>query len=195
MSVQGVVTGESPVVVAVDVGKRTVALSVTDAARHRLLGPVDFEMTGRGLDGILTLIKSRLAGMDVPVRVGIEAAGHYHRPLLTPSVWPADWQVLELNPAHVAEQRRVQGRRRIKTDALDLEAITELVLSGRGLPVTAREAVIGELGAWAAHRTRRVQARTATKNPAAGPAGPGLPRADAGPAGRARHQSGKAHRC
>ncbi|MGO4807795.1 hypothetical protein AB4089_22050 [Arthrobacter sp. 2MCAF15] len=83
MSVQGVVTGESPVVVAVDVGKRTVALSVTDAARHRLLGPVDFEMTGRGLDGILTLIKSRLAGMDVPVRVGIEAAGHYHRPLLT----------------------------------------------------------------------------------------------------------------
>ena len=47
MSVQGVVTGESPVVVAVDVGKRTVALSVTDAARHRLLGPVDFEMTGR----------------------------------------------------------------------------------------------------------------------------------------------------
>lgn len=58
----------------------------------------------------------------------------------------------------------VQGRRRIKTDALDLEAITELVLSGRGIPVSAREAVIGELGAWTAHRARRVQARTATKN-------------------------------
>ena len=105
MSVQAVVTGESPVVVAVDVGKRTVALSVTDAARHRLLGPVDFEMSGRGLDGVLALIRTRLAGIDAPVRVGIEAAGHYHRPLLTPSVWPADWQVLELNPAHVAEQR------------------------------------------------------------------------------------------
>jgi hypothetical protein len=28
-------------------------------------------------------------------------------------------------PARVAEQRRVQGRRRVKTDAIDLEAITE----------------------------------------------------------------------
>ncbi|NYD77027.1 IS110 family transposase [Arthrobacter cupressi] len=164
MSVQSLGAAGSLVVVAVDVGKNVVALSVTDAGRHRLLGPVDFEMTGRGLDWVLGLIRSKLAGLDVPVKVGIEAAGHYHRPLLGPSVWPAGWQVLELNPAHVAEQRRVQGRRRVKTDALDLEAITELVLAGRGLPVTAREAVIGELGAWAAHRTRRVQARTATKN-------------------------------
>jgi transposase len=164
MSVQVAVTAGLPVVVAVDVGKKLVALSVTDAGRHRLLGPVDFEMTGRGLEGVLALIRSRLAGTDVPVKVGIEAAGHYHRPLLAPSVWPAGWQVLELNPAHVAEQRRVQGRRRVKTDALDLEAITELVLAGRGIPVAAREVVIGELGAWAAHRTRRVQARTSTKN-------------------------------
>jgi hypothetical protein len=86
-------------------------LSVTDAGRQRLLGPVDFEMSGRGLGGVLTLIRNRLAGADVPVKAGIEAAGHYHRPLLAPSVWPAGWQVLELNPAHVAEQRRVQGRR------------------------------------------------------------------------------------
>jgi transposase len=163
-AVQAGVAADLPVVVAVDVGKKTVALSVTDAGRHRLLGPVDFEMTGRGLDGVLALIRSRLAGADVPVKVGIEAAGHYHRPLLGPSVWPAGWQVLGLNPAHVAEQRRAQGRRRVKTDALDLEAITELVLAGRGIPVTAHEVVIGELGAWAAHRTRRVQARTATKN-------------------------------
>ncbi|MFE4080322.1 transposase [Paenarthrobacter sp. YIM B13468] len=139
-------------------------MSVTDAGRHRLLGPVDFEMTGRGLQGVLALIRTRLAGTDLPVKVGIEAAGHYHRPLLAPTVWPEGWQVLELNPAHVAEQRRAQGRRRVKTDALDLEAITELVLSGRGIPVTARESVIGELGAWAAHRNRRIGTRTATKN-------------------------------
>lgn len=164
MSVQAAVPTGLPVVVAVDVGTTVVALSVTDVGRHRLLGPVDFEMTGRGVEGVLALIRSRLAGADVPVKVGIEAAGHYHRPLLAPSVWPAGWQVLELNPAHVAEQRRAQGRRRVKTDALDLEAITELVLTGRGTPVTAREAVIGELSAWAAHRNRRIQTRTATKN-------------------------------
>lgn len=164
MSLRAVAGVDSPVVVAVDVGKAMVALTVTDAGRRGLLGPVDFELTGRGLVGVLALVRSTLAGVDTPVKVGVEAAGHYHLPLLEPSAWPAGWQVLELNPAHVAEQRRVQGRRRVKTDALDLEAITELVLSGRGNPVTAREAVIGELSAWAAHRTRRVQTRTATKN-------------------------------
>ena len=74
------------------------------------------------------------------------------------------WEVLELNPAHVAEQRRVAGRRRVKTDAIDLEAITELVLAGRGQVITEREVLIGELAAWAAHRSRRVATRTATKN-------------------------------
>ena len=63
-------------------------------------------------------------------RVGVEAAGHYHRPLATAAVWPG-WEVVELNPAHVTEQRRVMGRRRVKTDALDLEAMTELLLAGR----------------------------------------------------------------
>ena len=131
ISVRAAVSIDLPVVVAVDVGKTVVALAVADARRRRLLGPVDFELTGPGLAVVLALIKGRLAGADVPVKVGIEAAGHYHRPPLVPSVWPAGWQVLELNPAHVAEQRWVQGRRRIKTDALDLEAITELVLAGR----------------------------------------------------------------
>ena len=58
----------------------------------------------------------------------------------------------------------MQGRRRVKTDAIDLEAITELVLAGHGVPVTARSARVIELAAWAMHRSRRVQTRTATKN-------------------------------
>ena len=73
-----------------------------------------------------------------PIKVGVEAAGHYHRPLLAAAVWPEDWQLLELSPARVSEQRRVQGRRRVKTDAIDLEAITELVLAGHGVAVTPR---------------------------------------------------------
>jgi transposase len=79
-------------------------------------------------------------------------------------VWPAGWEVLELSPARVAEQRRVQGRRRVKTDAIDLEAITELVLAGHGIPVTARAVAVTELTGWAMQRGRRIQTRTATKN-------------------------------
>lgn len=152
----------STIVVAVDVGKTSAMLSVTDAARNRLVGPVEFAMTRSGLDAT-----ARRAMAVIPpsgqVKVGVEAAGHYHRPVLD-YPWPAGWEVLEFNPAHVAEQRRVAGRRRVKTDAIDLEAITELVLAGRGQVVTDREIGIGELVAWAHHRSRRVATRTATKN-------------------------------
>jgi transposase len=149
-------------VVAVDVGKNRAVLSVTDAERRRLLDPVEFAMTAPGVTAVLRRVCAVLP--VAAVKVGVEAAGHYHRPLLRCAVWPAGWQVLELSPARVAEQRRVQGRRRVKTDAIELEAITELVLAGHGMPVTAREAAVTELTGWAMHRSRRVQTRTATKN-------------------------------
>jgi transposase len=151
------------VVVAVDVGKNTVACSVTDNQRRRLLGPIDFVMTRSGLAATLDKI-TEVVPFAAGVKVGIEAAGHYHQPLMAASSWPPGWMLLELNPAHVTEQRRVHGRRRVKTDAIDLEAITELVLAGQGTPVTHRAEVIGELAAWARHRSRRVAARSALKN-------------------------------
>jgi transposase len=149
-------------VVAVDVGKNKAALSVTSSDRHRLFGPAEFAITAPALAAVLQRVCAVLPA--APVKVGVEAAGHYHRPLLGPGVWPAGWEVLELSPARVADQRRVQGRRRIKTDAIDLEAITELVLAGYGVAVTARAVAVTELTGWAMHRGRRVQARTAVKN-------------------------------
>ncbi len=162
MSVQSAAVTVSTIVVAVDVGKTSAMLSVTDSARKRLLGPVEFAMTRSGL---MAVAHRAMAVMPPSgqVKVGVEACGHYHRPVLDHR-WPGGWEVLEFNPAHVAEQRRVQGRRRVKTDAIDLEAITELVLAGQGRPVTEREVLIGELTAWAGHRSRRVATRSATKN-------------------------------
>ena len=120
---------------------------MTSADRHRLFGPADFAMTAPALAAVLERVCVVLpAG---PVKVGVEAAGHYHRPLVRAGVWPAGWEVVELSPARVAEQRRVQGRRRVKTDAIDLEAITELVLAGHGIPITACAAPVTELTGWA----------------------------------------------
>ena len=149
-------------VVAVDVGKNTAVLSVTDAARRRLFGPVEFAMTAPAVAAVVERVCAVLpecrgegggggSGALSPTAAGI-------------GVWPAGWEVLELSPARVGEQRRVQGRRRVKTDAIDLEAITELVLAGHGVPVTPRVAAVTELRGWAMHRGRRVQTRTATKN-------------------------------
>ena len=152
------------VVVAIDVGKNEFAVSVMDAARRRLLKPrLGCPMTAPSVREVVARI-SRLLPTGAVVKVGIEAAGHYHLPLLAAAVWPNGWELLELNPAHVTEQRRVLGKRTIKTDVIDLEAMTELLLAGRGLPVTATEAVLVELTAWSAQRTRRIQIRSGLKN-------------------------------
>jgi transposase len=162
VSVQIAPVTSSTIVVAVDVGKTSAMLSVTDSARTRLFGPMEFVMSRSGL----TAAVQRVLAVVPPsgqVKLSVEAAGHYHRPVLDYR-WPPDWEVLEFNPAHVTEQRRVAGRRRVKTDAIDLEAITELALAGRGQVITDRAIRIGELAAWANHRVRRVATRSATKN-------------------------------
>jgi transposase len=163
VSVHAASVTSSTVSLAVDVGKSWFACSLTDSARVRLLGPVECSMTGSALRELVARVE-RVLPAKARVKVGVEAAGHYHLPLLAPATWPAGWEVLEFNPAHVTEQRRVMGRRWLKTDAIDLEAITELLLAGRGAAVTARQSVLGELAAWSAHRTRRVAIRTATMN-------------------------------
>jgi transposase len=163
MVVQAVPVTSSTVVVSVDVGKTEFAFSVTDATRMLLLKPrTGCPMTGPSLAQVVADI-GQVLPVDAVVKVGIEAAGHYHRPLLN-AAWPTDWEVLELNPGHVTEQRRVLGKRTIKTDVIDLQAMTELLLAGRGQPVRDRSLVLGELTAWSAHRTGRVALRTATKN-------------------------------
>ena len=163
MVVQVAAVAASTVVVAVDVGKTEFGFSVTDAARTVLLKPrTGCPMTGPSLARVVAEIVAVLS-MDAVVRVGIEAAGHYHRPLLD-ARWPVGWEVLELNPGHVTEQRRVLGKRTIKTDVIDLQAMTELLLAGRGQPIRDRSLVLGELTAWSAHRTGRVSLRTATRN-------------------------------
>jgi transposase len=164
VSVHAAPVTSSTVAVAVDVGKNEFAVSVTDAARRVLLKPqLSCAMTAPSLRLVVGQIRQLLPA-QAQVKVGIEAAGHYHRPLLAPGSWPAGWELLELNPAHVTEQRRVLGKRTIKTDAVDLQAMTELLLAGRGLPVRVSDTVLAELTAWSAHRTGRVAIRIATKN-------------------------------
>jgi transposase len=153
----------STVVVAVDVGKNEFAVSVTDADRIPLMKPrVGCPMTAPSLQMVRAAIEA-VVPVGSRVKVGIEAAGHYHQPLLSASAWPAGWEVLELNPAQVSEQRKVLGKRTIKTDTVDLEAMTALVLAGHGWPVREAVTVLTELTAWAAHRRSRVAVRSATK--------------------------------
>src|SRR5205085_576467 len=96
-------------------------------------------------------------------RVGIEAAGHYHRTLVA-RLCAAEAEVVELHPAAVKEARSQQLLRRLKSDERDLGAMAELLVRGAGrLPQVRDEAMAAQV-AWAAHRRRMVAAQVALSN-------------------------------
>jgi hypothetical protein len=152
------------IAVPVDVGKSSAMVMACDFSGRVLLPAVEFALTRAGVEAMLARVLAAVPAGTQLVRVGVEAAGHYHRPLTMAGVWPEGWQIVELNPAHVSAQRRVKGQRGVKTDRVDLAAIADLLLAGRGSPVVACGEPLIELAAWVAHRRRRGEVRTATKN-------------------------------
>ena len=148
MSVHAAPVTSSTIVVAVDVGKTSAMLSATDSARQRLLGPVEFAMTRSGLVG-----GRASGGRGGARRVRRSRSVSKRLGIITGRCWiiggrPGGrcWSSIRpMSPSSAGSQ----GRRRVKTDAIDLEAITELVLAGRGQLITDREVRIGELAAWA----------------------------------------------
>src|ERR1700712_4391651 len=84
VSVVAARVSSATVVVAVDVGKNCVPLSVTDANRHRLFGPVEFAMTRPALERVVARIGAVLPA-DGAIKVGVESAGHYHLLMITGS--------------------------------------------------------------------------------------------------------------
>lgn len=151
--------------VPVDVGKHEAMALVADGAGERLVAPFTFSLDRFGMGSLVERVTraSRDRG-EVQVEVGVEAAGHYHRPVTASGMLPASWTVLELNPAHVTEQRRVLGKRGIKTDQIDLAAMFDLLLVGRGRLANRRGEALLELQSWAAMRHRRIGALIAVKN-------------------------------
>jgi hypothetical protein len=111
------VAAEQRLLVPVDVGKHEAMALVADAAGERLVAPFTFTLDRPGLAEFVQRV-DRVAAVrgKVEVEVGVEAAGHYHRPVTASSMLPSSWTLIELNPAHVTEQRRVAGKRGIKTD-------------------------------------------------------------------------------
>jgi transposase len=132
--------------VPVDVGKHEAMALVADATGQRLVAPFTFTLDRPGLARLVQQVEHVVGAPDgVEVEVGVEAAGHYHRPVTASGVLPAAWTLVELNPAHVTEQRRVLGKRGIKTDQVDLAAMFDLLVLGRGHIVAARSETLVQL--------------------------------------------------
>jgi hypothetical protein len=73
-------------------------------------------MTMAGVRLLVERVQAATRGRMIRlVRVGVEAAGHYHQPLVSAGVLPEQWQLVQVNPSQVASQRQLTGRRRLKT--------------------------------------------------------------------------------
>jgi transposase len=159
------VAADRRLLVPVDVGKHEAMALVADATGQRLVAPFTFTLDRTGLAHLVQQVERAVGACEeAQVEVGVEAAGHYHRPVTASGMLPAAWTLIELNPAHVTQQRRVLGKRGIKTDQVDLAAMFDLLVVGRGLVVAGRSDALAQLQAWAAMRHRRITAVIAVKN-------------------------------
>ena len=143
--------------VPVDVGKWEAMAMVTDLRGEIVTAPFRFGMTTSGVEALAARTASAVADRSaVLCRVGVESAGHYHRPLVTRLV-EDKVEVVELNPAAVKLARAQQLRARQKTDERDLAAIADLLSRGAGRSPQARDTMLIEQAAWVGHRRRKTE--------------------------------------
>ena len=142
--------------VPVDVGKFEAMAMVTDLRGEVVTSPFKFALTASGAKTLRDRTAAAAAVRSAALcRVGIETAGHYHRPLVEHLV-AGQIEVVELNPAAVKAARGQQLRARQKTDERDLAAIADLLIRGAGRVPQVRSAALLEQAAWVGHRRRKV---------------------------------------
>jgi transposase len=85
-------------VVPVDVGKRTAMALVADHYGQIIGDPFEFGLTASGVEALSTAIDAAAKRVAAgSVRVGIEAAGHYHQALAA-TLRDKGFDVVELTP-------------------------------------------------------------------------------------------------
>jgi transposase len=151
-------------VVPVDVGKTSAVALVADHYGEIVVAPFEFALTENGFAVLSAAItRARRERDAVVVRVGVEAAGHYHRTLVV-RLRAAGLEVVELNPRAVKDARGQQLLRTVKNDARDCGAMAELLIRGSGRPAQWRGEALAAQASWVAHRRRKVTAQVVLSN-------------------------------
>ena len=150
--------------VPIDVGKNSAMTLVCDFWGEVISPPFTFELNERGFqDFAASLARAEAERGASWVRVGLEQAGHYHRPLQA-RLEAHGLEVTLFNPAQIKSNRNQDLLRSLKSDATDLAAMAELLIRGKGRRSANSDETIAIQAALASHRSRKVKARTALKN-------------------------------
>ena len=151
-------------VIPVDVGKAIAMALVADHYGEIIVAPFEFALTETGFEVLSAAISRAQHERDaLVIRVGVEAAGHYHRTLVA-RLRAAGLEVVELNPRAVKDARGQQLLRTLKNDARDCGAMAELLIRGTGRPPQCRDEALAAQAAWVAHRRRKVAAQATLAN-------------------------------
>ncbi len=152
-------------VIPVDVGKAIAMAMVADHYGEIIIAPFEFALTETGFAVLSAAISRAQNERDaLIIRVGVEAAGHYHRSrgstvrpsprsrghrssTLVARLRAAGLEVVELNPRAVKDAR---GQQLLRT------------LTGR--PPQCRDEALAAQAAWVAHRGRKVAAQATLAN-------------------------------
>lgn len=150
--------------VPIDVGKNSAAAMVCDFWGEIVAPPFEFELNEKGFQNFAVIVARAEAEREAGwVRVGLEQAGHYHRPLQV-RLETHGLDVALFNPAQVKANRSQDLLRSLKSDVTDLAAMAELLIRGKGRPSDTALEVVAIQAALTSHRSRKVKARTALKN-------------------------------
>jgi transposase len=151
-------------VIPVDVGKAVAMALVADHYGEIITAPFEFALTETGFQVLSAAIsRAQHEREALIIRVGVEAAGHYHRTLVA-RLRAAGLEVVELNPRAVKDARGQQLLRTLKNDARDCGAMAELLIRGTGRPPQCRDEALAAQAAWVAHRRRKVAAQAMLSN-------------------------------
>jgi transposase len=150
--------------VPIDVGKRSATSLVADFWGEIVADPFEFTLDERGFARWSLAVARASAARDALwVRVGLEQAGHYHRPLLARLV-DAGFEVGLLNPTQVKENRAQDLLLALKSDERDLGAMADLLIRGKGHgPEHPTEAMVTQ-AVLVSYRSSKLRMRTILKN-------------------------------
>jgi transposase len=150
--------------VPIDVGKHSAVALVCDFWGEIIAPPFTFELNERGFQNFAVIVARAEAEREAGwVRVGLEQAGHYHRPLQA-RLETHGLEVALFNPAQVKANRDQNLLRSLKSDITDLAAMAELLIRGKGRMAGLGAEATAIQAALASHRSRKVKARSALKN-------------------------------
>lgn len=149
--------------VPIDVARHSAAAMVCDFWGEVIAPPFDFDLDEEGFKRFsITLARAEAEREATWTRIGLESAGHYHRPLQA-RLEAAGMEVTLFNPAQVKENRNQDLLHSLKSDAIDLAAMAELLIRGKGRLSTMSSDAVAIQGVLMLHRARKIRARTALK--------------------------------